>query len=103
VVVSLRRGAAEALEAVARGDRKTSRVVGRRIDEIRLPAGAQIGAIVRGGEPSGDGAPQAERRVVIPHHDTVIERDDHVIVFVPRKRQVREVEKLFQVGATFLF
>lgn len=102
-VVSLRRGAAEALEAVARGDRKTSRVVGRRIDEIRLPAGAQIGAIVRGGERPVDGGPVPERRVVIPHHDTVIERDDHVIVFVPRKRQVREVEKLFQVGATFLF
>jgi trk system potassium uptake protein TrkA len=99
VVVSLRRGAAEALEAVARGDRKTSRV-----DEIRLPAGAQIGAIVRGAEPAPGGGEEAPAgRVVIPHHDTVIERDDHVIVFCPRKRQVREVEKLFQVGATFLF
>ena len=97
-VYSLRRGAAEALEAVARGDRKTSRVVGRRIEELALPAGAQIGAFVRGG---GDiGAPQ---RVIIPHHDTVIERDDHVIVFVPRKRLVRDVEKLFQVSATFMF
>ncbi len=102
-VYSLRRGAAEALEAVARGDRKTSRVVGRRVDEVPLPPGAQIGAIVRGAEPAAPGAAPPERRVVIPHHDTVIERDDHVIVFVPRKRQVREVEKLFQVGATFLF
>ena len=103
-VYSLRRGAAEALEAVARGDRKTSRVVGRRIDEITLPRGAQIGAIVRGGEASeGDDEAPNPRQVIIPHHDTVIERDDHVIVFVPRKRQVREVEKLFQVGATFLF
>ncbi len=101
VVASLRRGAAEALEAVARGDRKTSRVVGRRVDQIRLPPGAQIGALVRGVEAAAEGgtAPQ----VIIPHHDTLIERDDHVIVFVPRKRQVREVEKLFQVGATFLF
>ena len=102
-VYSLRRGAAEALEAVARGDRKTSRVVGRRVDEIKLPPGAQIGAIVRGAEPPATGEAAAERQVVIPHHDTVIQRDDHVIVFVPRKRQVREVEKLFQVGATFLF
>ncbi len=105
-VYSLRRGAAEALEAVARGDRKTSRVVGRRVDEIRLPRGAQIGAIVRGVEPAsaeGEDPAPATPRVVIPHHDTVIERNDHVIVFVPRKRQVREVEKLFQVGATFLF
>ncbi|MES2716254.1 MAG: Trk system potassium transporter TrkA [Pseudomonadota bacterium] len=102
-VYSLRRGAAEALEAVARGDRKTSRVVGRRVDEIKLPPGAQIGAIVRGAEPPPPGEAAPPLQVVIPHHDTVIERDDHVIVFVPRKRQVREVEKLFQVGATFLF
>lgn len=98
-VYSLRRGAAEALEAVARGDRKTSKVVGRRIDELALPAGAQIGAIVR----SVPGTEPPERTVIMPHHDTLIERDDHVIVFVPRKRMVREVEKLFQVGATFLF
>ena len=102
-VYSLRRGAAEALEAVARGDRKTSKVVGRRIDQIGLPPGAQIGAIVRGAEPVGPGGPPPQPRVIIPHHDTVIERDDHVIVFVPHKRQVRDVEKLFQVGATFLF
>jgi trk system potassium uptake protein len=102
-VYSLRRGAAEALEAVARGDRKTSKVVGRRIDQIVLPPGAQIGAIVRGAEPALPGADAPNKRVIIPHRDTVIERDDHVIVFVPRKRQVREVEKLFQVGATFLF
>jgi Trk K+ transport system NAD-binding subunit len=102
-VYSLRRGAAEALEAVARGDRKTSKVVGRRSDQIALPPGAQIGAIVRGAEPVGQGGPPPQPRVIIPHHDTVIERDDHVIVFVPHKRQVRDVEKLFQVGATFLF
>jgi trk system potassium uptake protein TrkA len=106
-VHSLRRGAAEAIEAVARGDRRTSRVVGRRIDELRLPRGAEIGAIVRGGThrsevTDGDDAP-ADRQVIFPHHDTVIEQDDHLIVFLPRKHMVREVEKLFQVGATFLF
>jgi trk system potassium uptake protein TrkA len=97
-VYSLRRGAAEALEAVARGDRKSSKVVGRRIEELPLPQGAQIGAIVRTVHDAED-----YTKVIIPHHDTVIESDDHVIVFVPRKRMVREVEKLFQVGATFLF
>ncbi|MGY0194626.1 Trk system potassium transporter TrkA [Leptothrix sp. BB-4] len=106
-VHSLRRGAAEAIEAVARGDRRTSRVVGRRIDELRLPPGAEIGAIVRGGSdrsevPDGDEA-SADRQVIFPHHDTVIEQDDHLILFLPRKHMVREVEKLFQVGATFLF
>ena len=93
VVHSLRRGDAEALETVARGDRKSSKVVGRRIEELPMPAGAQIGAIVR-----GEGA---EARVIIPHHDTVIEADDHVVVFLPRKRMVRDVEKLFQVGAMY--
>lgn len=97
-VYSLRRGAAEALEAVAHGDRKSSKVVGRRIEELPLPSGAQIGAIVRTIHDA-----EVYQKVIIPHHDTVIERDDHVIVFVPKKRMVREIEKLFQVGATFLF
>jgi trk system potassium uptake protein len=97
-VYSLRRGAAEALEAVAHGDRKSSKVVGRRIEELSLPAGAQIGAIVRTVRDA-----EIHQKVIIPHHDTVIESGDHVIVFVPRKRMVREIEKLFQVGATFLF
>src|SRR5690606_4824111 len=48
VVHSLRRGAAEAIEAVAHGDRTSSSVVGRRIDELSLPPGTTIGAIVRG-------------------------------------------------------
>ena len=104
-VHSLRRGAAEALEAIVRGDRKTCRMAGRRIDEIGLPSGAQVGAIVRGlHRPDGsETADDTQARVIMAHHDTVIEPNDHVIVFVPRKRMVREVEKLFQVSATFMF
>jgi trk system potassium uptake protein TrkA len=93
-VHSLRRGAAEALEGIARGDKKTSRLVGRRIEQIKLPTGARIGALVRG---TGDTC-----QVLMPHKETVIEADDHVIVFIPNKRQVREVERLFQVSATFM-
>ncbi len=89
-VHALRRGAAEAIEAVAHGDRKTSRVVGRRLEEIRLPSGASIGALVRGDE------------VIIAHHDTVIEAGDHVILFLSDKKQIPAVERLFQVGVTFL-
>lgn len=89
-VHSLRRGAAEAIEVVAHGDKRSSRVVGRAIDEIDLPEGTTIGAIVRGEE------------VVIPHRSTVIEPDDHVILFVVDKRHIRDIEKLFLVGATFL-
>jgi trk system potassium uptake protein TrkA len=88
-VHSLRRGAAEALELIAHGDRSSSRVVGRRLDEIDLPKGATIGAIVRNHE------------VVIAHHDTVIEAEDHVIVFVIDKTMVKKVEKLFQVNLGF--
>ena len=69
----------------------------------------QIGAIVRGlPGPEGEMPPEErekrrrEARVLIPRSDTVIESNDHVIVFLPRKRDVREVEKLFQVSATFL-
>ncbi len=105
-VHSLRRGAAEALEGIVRGDAKTSRMAGRRIDEIDLPEGAHIGALVRGLhlEDGSEVEPEfAKPRVLIAHHDTVVQPNDHVIVFVPRKRLVRQVEKLFQVSATFMF
>jgi len=89
-VHSLRRGAAEALEAVVHGDRESCRLTGRRVEEIELPAGATIGAVVRAGE------------VLMAHHDTRIEAEDHVIVFVTDKKTLPRVEKLFQVGARFL-
>lgn len=104
-VHSLRRGAAEALEAIVRGDRKTCKMAGRRIEEVGLPKGAQVGAIVRGlHRPDGsDAGEDAKPQVIIAHHDTLVLPNDHVIVFVPRKRMVREIEKLFQVSATFMF
>ena len=89
-VHSLRRGAAEAIEAVAHGDARSCKVVGRRVEEIELPKGSTIGAIVRG------------REVIIAHHDTLIQAEDHVIVFLVNKRSIAQVEKLFQVGASFL-
>lgn len=95
-VHSLRRGSAEALEAVARGDVKSSKVVGRRVEELKFPKGVQVGAIVRGLHTEGQ-APQ----VLMAHHDTLIESNDHVIVFLPHKRMVRDVERQFQVSATF--
>jgi len=102
-VHSLRRGASEALEAVVHGDAKSSRLVGRRLADLTLPAGVQIGAVVRGLHPpegaSAWGA--AKPQILMAHHDLAIEAMDHVIVFVPRKRMLREVEKLFQVSATF--
>jgi trk system potassium uptake protein TrkA len=99
-VHSLRRGAAEALEIIAHGNDKESKVVGRPIEAVALPKGATIGAIVRE-EKRIDGK-VLRRQVIIPHHDTVIEAGDHVIVFCTHKKLVRQVEKLFQVGFTFL-
>ncbi|HWU68129.1 MAG TPA: Trk system potassium transporter TrkA [Stenotrophobium sp.] len=88
-VHALRRGAAEAIEAIAHGDRSNSRVVGRRLEEIKMPPGTTIGAIVRGDE------------VIIAHHDTVVQAEDHVILFIVEKKHIKDVEKLFQVGIGF--
>ncbi len=87
---SLRRGQAEAIEAVAHGDPRSSKVVGRAVEDIPLPAGVTIGGIVRGDE------------LIMAHHDTVVEAEDHVILFVLDKKHLDEVERLFLVGATFL-
>jgi len=105
-VHSLRRGAAEALELIVHGDRSNSKVVGRRIDELPVIQGAHIGAILRKGPPRTvlkDGFPLTVPggEIIIPHHDTVIETDDHVVVFCTRKAQISQVEKLFQVGIGF--
>ena len=88
-VHSLRRGAAEAMEIIAHGDPKSSAVVGKRIADIKLPLGTTIGAIVRGDQ------------VIITHHNTIIESEDHVILFVIHKRYIKDIEKLFHVGAAF--
>ncbi len=82
-VHSLRRGAAEAIEATARGDAK---VVNKRVEEIPLPPGTSIAALVRGNE------------VIICHHDTEIKDGDHVILFMVNKAHLRAVEALFHVS-----
>jgi trk system potassium uptake protein len=88
-VHSLRRGAAEAMEAVAHGDSDTSKVVGSAIGDIPLPKGTTIGAVVRGEE------------VLMAHHDIVIEADDHIILFLVDRKDIPEVEKLFEVSVAF--
>lgn len=118
-VHSLRRGVAEALEIVVRGDHKTSAVVGRKVGELRLPRDVHMGLIVRGLEgdttpgtepaqapPSGEEAKAAdeaaaEPQIVFPSRNTVIEAGDHIIFFLPHKRLVREIERVFSVKPTF--
>jgi len=89
-VHSLRRGAAEALEVVVHGDADSSKVIGRRIEDISLPEGTTLGAVVRGDE------------VIIAHHDTTVQPDDHLILFLTDRRHIEAVEKLFQGSASFL-
>lgn len=105
-VHSLRRGAAEAIEVIAHGDSRSSKVVGKAIEDIDLPEGATIGAIVREIPidekiDNGKNAPQMAHEVIIAHDDIEIESGDHVIVFVVDKRYTPDIEKLFQVGFTF--
>ena len=89
-VHSLRRGAAEAIEAIAHGSEKESKVVGRKIEDVDLPKGTAIVALVR------------SDKVIIAHHDTVIETDDHVILFMTDRRKIERLEQLFQVGVSFV-
>lgn len=108
-VHSLRRGAAEAIELVVHGDRKSSRVVGRMVGELPPIEGAIVAAIVRGsdsdepGNPSGyEVTAKAEKgQVLIAHKEVMIESGDHVIVFCMSKKVVKKVEKLFEVGLHF--
>lgn len=121
-VHSLRRGAAEAIEVIAHGDEKTSKVVGRAIEDIDLPEGATIGAIVRevqegpesltneilrspelamGIRNSATPRETPKHEVIIAHDDIVIESGDHVILFVINKKFISDIERLFQVGFTF--
>lgn len=82
-VHSLRRGAAEALEAVVHGDERSSRVIGQKVEDIRLPEGASIGCVVR------------DETVIMAHHDTVVQANDHVVLFLSDRRHIEQVERLF--------
>ena len=90
LVHSLRRGAAEAIEAIAHGNESSSKVVGKRIQDIDLPQGTTIAAVVR-----GDNVLMAKKK-------TIIETNDHVILILSNKKHVKKVESLFQVDITFL-
>ena len=79
-VHSLRRGKAEAIEAIAHGDEHSSNVIGKGVREIPFPDGAGVGAIVR------------NQQVIIPNKQTIIEAEDHVIVFIDNKASISDVE-----------
>lgn len=89
-VHSLRRGSAEAIEAIAHGNEDESKVVGRKLEEINMPQETRIVALVRNDQ------------VIIAHHDVVVERDDHIIIFLTDRRKIDKLETLFQVGVKFI-
>lgn len=80
-VHSIRDGAAEVIEAEAM---EASPLTGKTIDEINLPSGVILGAIVRGEE------------VIIPDEDTMVEKNDRVVILSSRD-MVRRVERMFTV------
>ena len=52
--------------------------------------------------PVGRGAREAgASRVIIAHHDVLIESGDHLIIFVENRRIIPKIETLFQVSVGF--
>lgn len=84
-VVSLRQGTSEIIEIVVHGDKETSKFVGHPIDQIKLPSGATIGAIVRGDD------------VIITQNNLIIEDNDHLIIFLPDRKVISDIEKLLKI------
>ncbi len=86
----LRQGRSEAVEFKALGDKKNSKVIGRSVAKISWPKNSVLAAIVRDGQ------------AIIPDTETVIEHEDHVIVYVSALSAMEQVDKLFQVSALVL-
>jgi trk system potassium uptake protein TrkA len=90
VVLAAAPSLAQEVTKDAHGNKDESQVVGRKIEEVDLPKGSAIVALVRNDQ------------VIIAHHDTVIETDDHVILFMTDRRKIEQIEALFQVGVSFV-
>ena len=84
---------AEALEINAHGTKKSSKVVGKTLREIAFPKGVSVGAIVRG---EAD-----EATVLMAEPDLTVMDDDHLILFVPNKKVIQRIERLFEVDVGF--
>ncbi len=91
---TLRHGIAEALEIVAHGTKKTSRVIGRPADKLMLPDGCRVAAVIRLHE-------GAESQVLMLDEVQEIEPEDHLILFIPNRRLIPKIERLFAVDVGF--
>ena len=82
-VHSLRKGAAESIEVIAKKSSQGEGVVGKQLGEIELPAGVTIGAIIR------------EKKAKIAHDDVILRENDHVILFLTDKNLLPEIQRIF--------
>lgn len=79
--ISIKGEQAEVLEAVAL---ETSDIVSKPLKRVSFPKGAMLAGIVR------------KEKIIIPTGETVVEPDDHIIIFA-RREAVPGVEKLLSV------
>ena len=75
---------AEALEGIVHANALTSDLFGKSIENIPLPEGASIGALLRHGE------------VIMPSSNVELALNDHLIIFLSDKTKLKEVEALFK-------
>ena len=85
----LHRFQAEAIEIVVHGDRETSKVVGKRLQEIELPEDVVVATIAR------------DDKIIFAHPETTIHNNDHVLLIVLNRQRIADIERLFRVGLGF--
>jgi len=79
----------EVMEVRMHGDKKSSKVVGRTVSEIKWPKSIYILAVIRNEE------------LILQFADLVIDDGDHLVVFIGDKKRLLDVGKLFQVSAEY--
>jgi trk system potassium uptake protein TrkA len=84
-IYSVREDFGEVIEAEAL---ETSSLVGKTLRDARLPKGVIVGAIMR------------DEKVIAPRGDTVIDKNDNVVLFSTYE-SIKQVEKLFSVRVDF--
>ncbi len=89
-VHSMNEGHSEVLELIVHGDARTSRVIGIKAQNMKLPQGAKLLAISRGD------------KVFFDTDSLIIEPLDHIIIFIADKKQVIDIEQLFKVDVTYI-
>ena len=83
-VHSLRRGAAEAIEAIAQESKSGKQSsIGKELGEISLPEGVTIGALIRNDKGK------------IAHDHVHLRENDHVILFLTDKNAIKQVKETF--------